>query len=115
MRISLVAVAAASLAFALTASAAEPEAPAAPPPQDPPTEVSEAVVEGKVTEDPVVCRRVEPTGSRIAKKTCLPQSQWVARSTNSARVREINRVDGIDDQFAPLPPSAEHPEVIGAR
>ncbi len=48
----------------------------------------------EVTEDPMVCKRMAPTGSRIQRRYCLKQSQWDAmreggqRAANDAIVEE---------------------------
>lgn len=109
MRIVLSLLAAGALAMGSPALA-DPASTQAPPAvvQDPPTDVSEAVVTPPAAEeDPTICRREVPTGSRIGVKVCMKKSQWVAKSTRRSGVGELQHVDGLDDKAAPLPPSNE--------
>lgn len=54
---------------ATTAPAAAPATVAAP-------EAVAATEAPAVAEDRMICKRIAPTGSRIAKKTCMKASQW---------------------------------------
>ena len=108
MRIVLSLLAASALAMGSPAFA-DPAATETPPAvQDPPTEVSEAVVSPALAEeDPTICRREKPTGSSIGVKVCMKKSQWVAKSGRRRGVGELQHVDGLDDKAAPLPSTNE--------
>jgi hypothetical protein len=104
MRTSHVLLAAAALSLSAGLALADPTAP--PAAQEPPTDVSEAVVEAPQPDpDPEICRREKPTGSSIGVKVCRKKSEWVAKSTRGPRVGEPVHVDGQDYNNAPLPPS----------
>ncbi|MDO8900389.1 MAG: hypothetical protein Q7V15_03450 [Phenylobacterium sp.] len=69
-----------------------------PPPQGPATEVSGVNVDGETPPvpqtDPVICRRVESTGSRIStQKVCKPKSEWVAQSRRRSGGGDVNQSD----------------------
>lgn len=57
-------------------------------------EADPAEVQRAATEDPMVCKRMVPTGSRIQRRYCLKQSEWDAmreggqRAANDAIVEE---------------------------
>lgn len=91
----------AAIAVSLTSLGAASAEPAA---KDPPP-IAEAVVPGVRSNpaDPVVCRRIAPTGSRITTKVCKPKSGWVSTARRAPKFEEPKAVDGFDDKFAPLP------------
>jgi hypothetical protein len=63
--------------------AAEPPAAQAPAQTSTSTEATQPPA---VVDDPVICRKESPTGSRIATmKTCLKRSEWQAKSKRRSR------------------------------
>ena len=84
--------------------AAEP--PAVQAPAQNPTS-TEAAQPPAVVDDPVICRKEAPTGSRIARiKTCFKRSEWQARSRARGRKVEEPSQDfcGLDAcGSAPVP------------
>lgn len=43
--------------------------------------VSAVSEEGAATREQMICKRVAPTGTRLAKRACMTQSQWEAART----------------------------------
>ena len=59
---------------------AEPNAPPSP-----------AEIQQRAMEDPKICKRVVPTGSRIARRYCFRKSEWEAMREGGQRAaREAN-------------------------
>ncbi|MFK7829053.1 MAG: hypothetical protein AB8B57_04665 [Congregibacter sp.] len=48
----------------------------------------ELVAQTDVDADPRVCKRVIPTGTRIAKRACMKQSQWDTIRNNAQTATE---------------------------
>ncbi|TNF88347.1 MAG: hypothetical protein EP301_05130 [Gammaproteobacteria bacterium] len=49
------------------------------------TPVNPADVQRTAMEDPKVCKRITPTGSRIARRFCFRQSEWEAMRDGGQR------------------------------
>ena len=78
----------------------EPAA-AATPAAAPVAQVAEAQAPAEAAEtDPVVCKNIAPTGSRISKKTCMRQSQWAEAARQGREATE--RVQRMGNQ-KPVP------------
>lgn len=69
------------------------------------TDAASATPSGELAEDPIVCRRVEVTGSRLRKeKVCRKESEWRETSAAAQRLhRNIERksTPGIGGETLP--------------
>jgi hypothetical protein len=65
---------------------------------EPPTDVAGVDVPGQAepepAPDPMICRRVEVTGSRASmQKVCKPRSEWNAQNRRRSGVDSVNQTD----------------------
>ena len=67
------------------------------------TSVDPADVQRAAVADPKVCKRITPTGSRIARRFCLKQSEWDAMREGGQRAARDAAIE--ESQFGYRGPS----------
>jgi hypothetical protein len=77
-------------------AATEPAAPAATEPADSAATTAATDAAAQVADDPIVCKRVEMTGTRLRKgKVCKPKSEWQGMSDDAkSMMKDHDRKSG---------------------
>ena len=62
-------------------------------------------VQQAATEDPMVCKRITPTGSRIARRFCFKRSEWDAMREGGQRAARDAAIEHSQYGYRGVAPS----------